>query len=68
MGQAQFVKFDLNGNVLTRKWFGSGCEDDIFRSIIESPDGMLVIAGEKATGINLTSVHLILCITRIFGC
>ena len=49
-GQAQFVKFDLNGNVLTRKWFGSSCEDDIFRSIIESPDGMLVIAGEKSHG------------------
>ena len=49
-GQAQFVKFDSNGNVLTRKWFGGNCEDDIFRSIVESPDNMLVIAGEKSHG------------------
>ena len=49
-GQAQFVKFSPEGNVLTRKYFGTNCEDDIFRSIIEAPDGMLIIVGEKAHG------------------
>jgi len=49
-GQAQFVKFSSSGNVLTRRWFGSKCEDDIFRSIIESDDGKLVVAGEKSHG------------------
>ena len=49
-GQAQFVKFSSSGAVLTRKWFGSNCEDDIFRSIIESNDEMLVVVGEKSHG------------------
>ena len=49
-GQAQFVKFSSNGAVLTRKWFGSNCEDDIFRSITESNDEMLVVVGEKSHG------------------
>ena len=49
-GQAQFVKFSQEGNVLTRKWFGGSCEDDIFRSIIETPDQMLIIVGEKSHG------------------
>ena len=49
-GQAQFVKFSSTGSVLNRRWFGSECEDDIFRSIIEAPDGMLMIAGEKSHG------------------
>ena len=35
---------------MNRRWFGSECEDDIFRSIIEAPDGMLMIAGEKSHG------------------
>jgi hypothetical protein len=49
-GQAQFVKFSSSGAVLTRKWFGSNCEDDIFRSITESNDEMLVVVGEKSHG------------------
>ena len=49
-GQAQFVKFSSSGAVLTRKWFGSNCEDDIFRSIIESNDEMIVVVGEKSHG------------------
>jgi hypothetical protein len=49
-GQAQFVKFNSIGTVLTRKWFGSNCEDDIFRSITESNDEMLVVVGEKSHG------------------
>ena len=49
-GQAQFVKFSPEGNVLTRKYFGTNCEDDIFRSLIETPDEMLMIVGEKAHG------------------
>ena len=49
-GQAQFVKFSSSGAVLTRKWFGSNCEDDIFRSITESNDEMIVVVGEKSHG------------------
>ena len=49
-GQAQFVKFNQSGSVLTRKWFGGPCEDDIFRSIMETPDQMLIIVGEKSHG------------------
>ena len=49
-GQAQFVKFNANGSVLARRWYGSKCEDDIFRSIIESNDGKLVVVGEKSHG------------------
>ena len=49
-GQAQFVKFNSIGTVLTRKWFGGNCEDDIFRSITESNDEMLVVVGEKSHG------------------
>jgi hypothetical protein len=49
-GQAQFVKFNSSGTVLTRKWFGGNCEDDIFRSITESNDEMLVVVGEKSHG------------------
>ncbi len=49
-GQAQLVKFSQTGSVLTRKWYGGQCEDDIFRSIIETPDEMLIIVGEKSHG------------------
>ncbi len=49
-GQGHFVKFSSTGEVLKRKFYGSKCEDDIFRSITESQDGMLVVAGEKAHG------------------
>ncbi len=49
-GQAKFVKFSPQGNILTQKYFGTNCEDDIFRSIIETPDEMLIIVGEKAHG------------------
>ncbi len=49
-GQAKFVKFSPQGNILTQKYFGTNCEDDIFRSIIETPDEMLMIVGEKAHG------------------
>lgn len=49
-GQAHLVKFSSNGALLTRKTFGSQCEDDIFRSIAETQDGMLVVAGEKSHG------------------
>jgi len=49
-GQAQLVKFGQTGNVLTRKWYGGQCEDDIFRSIVETPDEMLIIVGEKSHG------------------
>ena len=45
-----FVKFSSSGAVLTRKWFGSNCEDDIFRSITESNDEMIVVVGEKSHG------------------
>ena len=49
-GQGQLVKFSPTGSVLKRKFYGSKCEDDIFRSIAETLDGMLVVAGEKSHG------------------
>ncbi|MEC7730599.1 MAG: hypothetical protein VX497_04870 [Candidatus Neomarinimicrobiota bacterium] len=49
-GQAKFVKFSPQGNILTQKYFGTNCEDDIFRSITESNDGMLIVVGEKSHG------------------
>ncbi len=49
-GQGQIVKFDPTGSVLKRKFYGSDCEDDIFRSIAETKDGMLIVAGEKSHG------------------
>ena len=49
-GQGQLVKFSPTGSVLKRRFYGSKCEDDIFRSIVETQDGMLVVAGEKSHG------------------
>ena len=49
-GQAQLVKFSSDGRFLKRIFYGSNCEDDIFRSISETQDGMLVVVGEKSHG------------------
>ena len=38
------------GNVLTRKWYGGQCEDDILDQSLETPDEMLLIVGEKSHG------------------
>jgi len=49
-GQAIFVKISKTGAILKTKYYGGQCEDDLFRSIIESNDGKLIIVGEKGHG------------------
>jgi len=49
-GQAILVKIDQSGAVKQTKFYGGNCEDDLFRSIIESNDGKLIMVGEKGHG------------------
>ena len=49
-GQAILVKLNQSGNILKTKFYGGQCEDDLFRSVIESNDGKLIIAGERGHG------------------
>lgn len=49
-GQAILVKIDKTGSILKTKYYGGQCEDDLFKSIIESNDGKLIIVGEKGHG------------------
>lgn len=49
-GQAILVKINKMGTILKTKYYGGQCEDDLFRSIIESNDEKLVIVGEKGHG------------------
>ena len=49
-GQAILVKMSPSGSVLKTKFYGGNCEDDLFRSIIESNDNKLAIVGEKGHG------------------
>ena len=49
-GQAIMVKMSPSGSVLKTKFYGGNCEDDLFRSIIESNDGKLIMVGEKGHG------------------
>ena len=49
-GQAIMVKMSPSGSVLKTKFYGGQCEDDLFRSIIESNDGKLIMVGEKGHG------------------
>ena len=49
-GQALLVKMSPNGAILKTKFYGGKCEDDLFRSIIESNDGKLIMVGEKGHG------------------
>ena len=49
-GQALLVKVNPNGQVLKTKFYGGNCEDDLFRSIIESNDGKLIMVGERGHG------------------
>ena len=49
-GQAILVKLNQSGNILKTKFYGGQCEDDLFRSVIESNDGKLIIVGEKGHG------------------
>jgi len=49
-GQALLVKMSPEGSVLKTKFFGGNCEDDLFRSVIESNDGKLIMVGEKGHG------------------
>ena len=49
-GQALLVKMSPNGAVLKTNFYGGKCEDDLFRSIIESNDGKLIMVGEKGHG------------------
>ena len=49
-GQALLVKMSSSGGVLKTKFYGGDCEDDLFRSVIESNDGKLIMVGEKGHG------------------
>ena len=49
-GQAILVKLNQSGSILKTKFYGGQCEDDLFRSVIESNDGKLLIVGEKGHG------------------
>jgi len=49
-GQALMVKMSPSGSVLKTKFYGGKCEDDLFRTIIESNDGKLIMVGEKGHG------------------
>jgi hypothetical protein len=49
-GQAILVKINETGTILKTKYYGGQCEDDLFRSVIESNDGKLIIVGEKGHG------------------
>jgi len=49
-GKAILVKIGQSGTVKTQKKYGGNCEDDLFRSIIESNDGKLIMVGEKGHG------------------
>ena len=49
-GQALMVKFSSDGEVLNRKWFGNDCENDRFKSVIETPDSMLIMVGAQVHG------------------
>jgi hypothetical protein len=49
-GQAVLVKMNQNGSVLKTKFYGGNCEDDLFRSVIESNDNRLILTGEKGHG------------------
>lgn len=49
-GQAILVKINQSGVVKKTKFYGGNCEDDLFRAIIESNDGKLLMIGEKGHG------------------
>ena len=48
--QAIMVKISPTGSVLKTKSYGGSCVDDIFRSVIESNDGKLIMVGERTHG------------------
>jgi len=48
--QAIMVKISPTGSVLQKKLYGKSCADDIFRSVIESNDGKLIMVGERTHG------------------
>ena len=49
-GQAMLVKISPEGTILKTKFYGGNCEDDLFRTVIESNDGKLIMVGEKGHG------------------
>jgi len=49
-GQGLIVKFSTDGEVLKRKWHGGNCDNDRFKSVIESTDGRLIVVGGKVHG------------------
>ena len=49
-GLALIVKFSRDGQVLKRKWHGGNCDNDRFKSVIESADGRLITVGAKVHG------------------
>jgi len=49
-GQALIVKVNSSGSIIKTKFYGGQCEDDLFRSVIESNDNKLIMVGEKGHG------------------
>ena len=49
-GLALMVKFSRDGQVLKRKWYGGNCDNDRFKSVVESHDGRLIAVGAKVHG------------------
>ena len=48
--KAIMAKFSPTGSLLKRKYYGGDCDDDKFRSIIETNDSMIVMVGGKTHG------------------
>ena len=65
-GQAVIVKLNSSGSILKTKFHGGQCEDDLFRSVIESSDNKLIMVGEKVMETSLFHVPLILGITKTY--
>jgi len=48
--KAHMAKFSPDGSLLKRKYYGGNCDDDKFRSIIETNDNMILMVGGKTHG------------------
>ena len=48
--KAHMAKFSSDGSLLKRKYYGGNCDDDKFRSIIETNDNMILMVGGKTHG------------------
>ena len=58
-GLALMVKFSRDGQVLKRKWYGGNCDNDRFKSVVESHDGRLIAVGAKVH-VGIQVIHALL--------